>query len=69
MDTVMIEVNGRKLPWEEGMTVKTVLARMNYTFPMIIVRVNGELVDKKEWETHAVPPGAVVPARPHIAGG
>lgn len=65
----MISVNGRKLEWEDGMTVKTVLARMNYTFPMIIIRVNGELVDKKDWPTYPVPDGATVSALHQIAGG
>jgi thiamine biosynthesis protein ThiS len=65
----MIEVNGRKLEWEEGMTVRTVLARMNYTFPLIIVHVNGETVDKKEWDSYPVPQGATVLALHQIAGG
>lgn len=65
----MIEVNGRKLEWEKGMTVNTVLAKMNYTFPLIIVRVNGELVDKKDWDTHFIPPEAIVQALHQIAGG
>jgi thiamine biosynthesis protein ThiS len=65
----MIEVNSKKLDWEEGMTVKIVLAKMNYTFPMIIVRVNGVLVDKKDWDTYPVPQGATVQALHQIAGG
>ncbi len=65
----MIEINGTKLDWEEGMTVKRILEIMNYTFPMIIVRVNGELVNKEDWDQHQVPRGAKVQALHQIAGG
>lgn len=65
----MVEINGTKLDWEEGMTVKRLLAIMNYTFPMIIVRVNGELVKKEDWEKYLLPRGAKVQALHQIAGG
>jgi sulfur carrier protein len=65
----MITVNGKEIAYEEGMTVKRLLEIMNYTFPMIIVRVNGKLVLKEDWETFAVPEGAKVQALHQIAGG
>jgi sulfur carrier protein len=65
----MITVNGREVAYEEGMTVKKLLEIMNYTFPMIIVRVNGKLVLKEDWDTFEVPEGARVQALHQIAGG
>lgn len=65
----MIEVNGKKLVWEEGMTVRRVLQLMNYTFPLIIVRVNGELIDNQDWDTALIPQGASVQALHQMAGG
>lgn len=65
----MILVNGKEVGYEEGMTVKRLLEKMNYTFPMIIVRVNGKLVNREEWETYEVPEGAKVQALHQIAGG
>ena len=65
----MVEINGNRVEWEEGMTVKSLLKMMNYTFPLIIVRVNGELVDKKDWEHCVVQRGARVQALHQIAGG
>lgn len=65
----MIEVNGRKVPYEEGMTVKKLLDKMNYTFSMIHVWVNGESVPKQDWETFVIPPQAKVQALHQIAGG
>lgn len=65
----MVEINGRKVPWEEGLTVDKLLNRVDYSYPMIIVRVNGTLVAKEEWPCHHVPDGAVVDAHHLIAGG
>lgn len=65
----MVEINGHMVPWEKGMTVKRLLEIMNYTFPMIIVRVNGESVGKGDWDTYPVPEGAKVQALHQIAGG
>ncbi len=65
----MIEINGNRVNWEEGMTVQKLLKKMNYTFPMIIVRVNGKHVKKEDWETSLVPDGAKVQAFHQIAGG
>lgn len=65
----MILVNGKEVAYEEGLTVKKLLDKLNYTFPMIIVRVNGKLVNKEDWETYAIPPDATVQALHQIAGG
>jgi sulfur carrier protein len=65
----MIEINGKQTKWEEGMTVEMLLAKMNYTFPKIVVRVNGEVVEKHNWPAYPVPDNAVVQAHHLIAGG
>ncbi len=65
----MILVNGKEVEYEEGMTVKRLLEKMNYTFPMIIVRVDGKLVNKEDWDTFKIPRGAKVQALHQIAGG
>ena len=65
----MIEVNGKQVEWEEGLTVEKLLAKMNYTFPKIVVRVNGKVVEKNDWPFHPVPDNAVVQAHHLIAGG
>jgi sulfur carrier protein len=65
----MVTVNGKQVEWEEGMTVEKLLERMNYTFPKIIVRVNGRLVEKADWPDFPVPDQAVVDAHHLIAGG
>ncbi len=66
----MIRVNNRDdLDWEEGLTVSDVLERMRYTFPHIVVKVNGEVVAPEDYATYPVPDGADVWVIHLIAGG
>lgn len=64
-----ITVNGHQLPWREGMTVRDVLTSMNYTFRMLVIRIDGQLVNKADWETTEVPAGADVSVFHLISGG
>ncbi|HEY74739.1 MAG TPA: sulfur carrier protein ThiS [Thermoflexia bacterium] len=66
----MIRVNNRdEVEWEEGMTVSDLLERMRYTFPHIIVKVDGEVVPREEYPTRTIPDGADVRVIHLIAGG
>lgn len=65
-----IIVNGtRELPWSEGMTVRDVLRLCNFTYSLITVTVNGQIVPKEEFDTFPIPPGAEVRVIHLIAGG
>lgn len=65
----MIIVNNRdKLEWQEDMTVRDVLEKMKYTFSLITVTVNGELVRKVDYDTHKIPDKADVSVF-HLAHG
>ncbi|MBN1949492.1 MAG: sulfur carrier protein ThiS [Candidatus Cloacimonetes bacterium] len=68
MKTTVI-VNGNKLEWFAGMTIGDVLEKMNYTFRMLVIRVNGELVRKQNYATHEVPSGADIKVIHLISGG
>ncbi len=57
---MMIQVNGRSVEWEEGMTVADVIRKMKYTFPMLVVTVDGRHVPKKKYPSTPVPDGAEV---------
>lgn len=66
----MIRVNNRdEIEWEEGLTVRNLLDRLRYTFPHIIVTVDGELVRRDEYPIRAIPDGADVRVIHLIAGG
>lgn len=64
----MITVNGQEMEWAAGMTVRDALERRKFSFPLVIVRVNGELVPRAEFDVHPVPDGAEVQVL-HLMGG
>lgn len=64
-----IIVNGHQIPWREGMTVRDVLTAMNYTFRMLVIKINGQLVKKEDWDSALVPAGAEVSVIHLISGG
>lgn len=64
-----IIVNGERIPYEENMTVARVLEVMNFIFRMLVVRVNGQLIQKKDYATTPVPEGATVEVIHLISGG
>jgi sulfur carrier protein len=64
-----IIVNGHKISWKEGMTVQDVLDAMKYTFKLIIVKVNGELVKRDRYGSYSVPDNADVEVIHLISGG
>ncbi len=65
----MITAKGKKLDWHEGLTVREVLDALGYNFPSVLVRVNGQIVRRKEWDNSIVPDEADVEVRPIVAGG
>lgn len=64
-----ITVNGNTVEWNEGMTVGDVLTVMNYTFRMLVIKVNGSVVKKDNWNTCQVPEGADVKVIHLMSGG
>ena len=65
----MITAKDKRLEWHEGLTVREVLDTLGYNFPSVLVRVNGDLVRRKNWDTSVVPDEAEVEVRPIVAGG
>ena len=65
----MITAKGKRLEWHQGLTVRNVLDTLGYNFPSVLVRVNGTIVRRKDWENSIVPDEAEVEVRPIVAGG
>lgn len=66
----MIRVNGQfDVEWRPGMTVQDVLDALKFSFRMIVVKVNGQVVLRKDFATTEVPDGAEVQAIHLISGG
>ena len=66
----MIRVNNKfDVEWQEGMTVSSILKILKFTFPMIIVSVNGKIVPKSEYGTTRIEDNDQVKVIHLIAGG
>jgi len=64
-----ITVNGHEIDWNDNMMVRNVLDRMKYSFRMLVIKVNGTIVKREEWETFPVPEGAKVEVIHLMSGG
>ena len=65
----MITVNGEKIDWHEGMTIRDILIAKNYTFRMLVTKVDGVLVKRADYDTSTVPDHADVKVIHLISGG
>ena len=50
----MIIVNKEEMAYEPGMTIQDVLDKRKYTFRMITVIVNGQVIPKNEYSSYEV---------------
>ncbi len=64
-----LTINGHTRPWREGMTVQDALDLMNYTFIMLVVKINGEVVLRADYASTLMPNGAEVLVIHLISGG
>ncbi len=65
-----IVVNGREsIAWTPGTTVSDIIQQMNYTYPQLVVSVNGTVVLSDAYTSTEVPAGADVRIIHLMAGG
>ena len=64
----MILINNRKHEWHQGLTVQSLLKEMRYTYPDIIVKINGKFIPKKDYAETEISDGDEVLAL-HMFGG
>jgi sulfur carrier protein len=66
----MIRVNDKfDIEWQEGITVNSILEVLKFTFPMIIVSVNGKVIPKSKYEMATIEDNDEVKVIHLIAGG
>jgi thiamine biosynthesis protein ThiS len=66
----MIRVNDRlEIEWRPGMTIKDLLAICNFTFPLINVTVDGDLIARDAYETFTLEDETEVRVIHLITGG
>ncbi len=63
-----IEVNSTQHEWVENENITQLLKRMNYIFPMVVVKVNGAVVPKTSYDSTIIPDKAIVEVM-HIESG
>ena len=64
-----IEVNKNTIEWVENETIPQLLKRMNYTFPLVVVKINGEVIPKTSHSETIVPDNSTVEVIHLISGG
>jgi len=66
----MIRVNNQyDVEWQAGMTVQDLLDGLKFSFRMIVVKIDGQVVLRPDFATTPVPEGAEVQAIHLIGGG
>ena len=66
----MIRVNDKfEVAWEEGMTVNRLREKLNFSFRMLVITVNGQLIPRGKWDTFPVRDGDEVKILHMTAGG
>ena len=65
----MIEVNGKKTDWVENETIKDLLKRMKYTFPLVVIKINDKVVPRKDFSEVIIPDDSKIAVIHMISGG
>ena len=64
-----LEVNGRTVDWVENETVKQLLKRVKYTFPLVVVKINDKVIPRKDFSESIVPDNSKIAVIHMIGGG
>lgn len=64
-----IIVNNKKHQWKQDETVKELLKRVKYTFPLVIVKINGKIIPRKKYTEVKIPKNAKIDVIHMISGG
>jgi len=65
----LIKVNKEDMVYQEGMTVEDVLQKKKYTFRMITVIVNGQVIPKDKYSTFKITDGDSIDVIHIMSGG
>ena len=65
----MITVNNTDHPYSPGMTVKSLLEEKNFVFPLLVVKLNGRVVEDTDFAVTEISDGDNVMVMHLLAGG
>ncbi len=66
---MQILLNGNKEEIPENITIRQLLDIKKFTFPNLIIRINGNLIKKAEYDSAQIPENAQVQVIHMISGG
>jgi len=66
---VTITVNGNKVNWIDKETIKELLKRMRYTFPLVVIKINDRVIPRKDFSEVIVPDESKIDVIHMISGG
>lgn len=64
-----INVNSIERDWVEGETIAGLLKRMNFVYPMLVIKLNGAVIPKPRYQDTVIPDCATVEVIHLISGG
>ncbi len=65
----MVRVDGRGVPWRDGMTIADLLKELNDPFPYPVARIDGRAITAQEFDSFPLPDDIEVHLIPLVAGG
>ncbi|MFH2090965.1 MAG: sulfur carrier protein ThiS [Pseudomonadota bacterium] len=65
----MIFVDNTPMPWFEGMTLASLLKKLDHVEFCSVVRLNGKLISSPFFERTRIPENAQIELLPLVAGG
>lgn len=64
-----IEVNGKTVDWIKNESIKELLKRMKYTFPLVIVKIDEKVISRLDYSKIKVPNKSKIFVIHMISGG
>ncbi len=64
-----ITVNSRNVDFVEGETISKLMKRMNFVFPLVVVKLNSTVIPRSKFTETKIPDDAVVEIMHLISGG
>ncbi len=55
-----IKVNSQEIDWVEGETIAELLRRMNYIYPMLVIKMDGAVIPRSQYPEKKIPDGCTL---------
>jgi len=65
----MIKINDEEIKWRKGMTVRDAMNQVHFTFPLVVVSVNGMIIPPDELDNYILKDGDEIMVLHLTSGG